>query len=296
MKPITEKVFTHLSNNRRPRVTLVWKGKPISISSTDELPTDFQLVSVTQVRENTGFSVTRYRQLAKCIAELGFFNQHFNLLYRGQDKDYKDRKKRSKVYPTFFRSERSNVTSSLIKKRTESLTMIVKELYKNQNKISHHKGLSGYKEYYYSLIQHYQIHPTPLIDLTQSLRVAATIALQNRTKGYVLVFGVPHPHGSISHFVDHEITLVKLQNVCPHTALRPHYQEGFLIGKLPITLSRREAGDNLARRLIGKYLLDNSNGGFWDKDFVPIPEQALFPKKDPFNKQLSEILDGIVTQ
>lgn len=290
MKPITESVLTHYSNNRQPSIILLLKGKPISIPNEAELPKGFQSVSIAQVRESTGFRVTRYRQLAQCIAELGFFNPHFNLLYRGQDKDYVDKKKRSKVYPTFFRPENSRVTSSLIKKRTSTLANLLKALRKNQGRISFHKGLSGYREYYYSLIQHYQIHPTPLIDLTQSLRVAATLALQARSKGYVLVFGMPHPHGSISHFVDQEITLIKLQNVCPPTALRPHYQEGYLAGKLPIILSKKEAGDNLARRLLGKYQLDNADGGFWDKGFEPIPYEALFPKKDPFNEQLFDLL------
>jgi hypothetical protein len=289
MTPITERIITHFTDHRLPRITLLSKGKPVSDSKPDGLPKGLEPVSVAQVRESKGYRVKRYRQLAKCIAELGFFNQHFNLLYRGQDKDYVDKNKRSKVYPTFFRPEKNKVTASLIRKRAGDLTNYLKELRKNQTQFSFHKGLSGYREYYYSLVQHYQIYPSPLIDLTQSLRVAATFALQNRSEGYVLVFGMPHPHGSISHFVDQEMTLVKLQNVCPPTALRPHYQEGYLVGKLPTVLSKKEAGDNLARRLIGKYMLDNSDGGFWDKGFEPIPNEALFPPKDPFNDQLIAI-------
>ena len=135
------------------------------------------------------------------------------------------------------------------------------------------------------MIQHYEIHPTPLIDLTQSLRVAATFALRKAHCGYVYVLGLPHPQGSISHFIDQDMVLIKLQNVCPPSALRPHYQEGYLVGKMPITKSKQGA-DNLARRLVGKYYLNNSDGHFWDAGFSAIDEEALFPISDPFKEEL----------
>ncbi len=51
------------------------------------------------------------------------------------------------------------------------------------------------------------------------------------------------------------------------------------------------AGDNLARRLIGKYKLVNLDGSFWDEEFKPIPEEVLFPEYDPFQEKLNKILD-----
>ncbi len=127
--------------------------------------------------------------------------------------------------------------------------------------------------------------PTPLIDITQSLRVAATFALRNSNSGYLYVFGLPYPNGSISHFIDQKIVLVKLQNVCPTRALRPRYQEGFMVGKFPFRPTK-EGGDNLARRLVAKFLLNNDSGEFWDKDFQPLPGEILYPQNDWFDNDL----------
>ena len=134
---------------------------------------------------------------------------------------------------------------------------------------------------------------TPLLDVTQSLRVAASFALMNNpAEGYVFAFGMPHPQGSISHVVDQRLVLVKLQNVCPPEALRPHYQEGYLVGRLPVTASK-EQGDNVAIRMIGRYRLDNSAGEFWSSDFQPIPKDALLPVNDPLEARLRGIVAAI---
>jgi hypothetical protein len=257
-----------------------------------EILQGIQPASVAQVRENEGFKVKRFRSLVRCVAELGYLNQHFNLLYRGQDVDYKDKKGHSKVYPTIYRPDSGKpfIKKVTIQSRYERLKEIRKILRAYLKSLNLQSRLLAYPEHDLALIQHYELHSTPLIDLTQSLRVAATFALNGRTSGYIFVFGMPHTQGSISHFVDQEMVLVKLQNVCPPHALRPHYQEGYLVGKLPFNQTK-EAGDNLARRLIGKYYLDNSDRKFWDKNFLAIPEDALFPERDPFSADLLEILN-----
>jgi hypothetical protein len=267
------------------------ESKATSFAGT-HIKQGLRLVSIAQIRENIGCKVIRYQELVKYVAELGYLNQHFNLLFRGQDKDYKDNKKRSKIYPSIFRpdSDKPLIRTITIQKRFERLRELRKQLRAYLRSIKWQSSLLAYPEHDYALIQHYEIHSTPLIDLTQSVRVAATFALRKGTSGYVFIFGMPHPQGSISHYVDQEMVLVKLQNVCPPNALRPHYQEGYLVGRLPFTQAK-EAGDNLARRLIGKYFLDNSDGKFWNKNFQAIPEEALFPQKDPFSAGFKEILD-----
>ncbi len=195
------------------------------------------------------------------------------------------------MYPTIYRPDSGKllINKITIRSRYERLKKIRKQLRTYLKNLNLQSRLFAYPEHDLALIQHYELHPTPLIDLTQSLRVAATFALRGKTSGYVFVFGMPHTQGSISHFVDQEMVLVKLQNVCPPHALRPHYQEGYLVGKLPFNQTK-EAGDNLVRRLIGKYYLDNSDGKFWDRKFPAIPEDVLFPERDPFGDDLSEIL------
>jgi hypothetical protein len=98
----------------------------------------------------------------------------------------------------------------------------------------------------------------------------ATFALRNSKIGYVYVFGLPYPNQSISYFSDLGIVLIKLQNIIQTNAIRPRYQEGFLVGKYSIRPTKTN-GDDLANRMVAKFLVDNTDGRFWDKYFPPMP-------------------------
>lgn len=241
--------------------------------------------TVSKVRHSDGLPISNYRRLVEQIAEVTLYNREYEMFYRGQNNDYKDKNGKTIIYPRICRPER-NLDKSY-KKRIQSIT-----IEKRYNSIldfidSTTSKANSLDEYYFSLIQHYELMPTPLIDITQSLRVAATFALRNSNIGYLYVFGLPYPNGSISHFIDQNIVLVKLQNVCPTDALRPRYQEGFMIGKYPF-MQTKEAVDNLARRLVAKFLLNNESGNFWDKYFQPLPEEILYPQNDSFGISLKQ--------
>lgn len=152
-------------------------------------------------------------------------------------------------------------------------------------KLVERKKRRYFKEYYYALFQHYDILPTPLIDITQSLRVAATFALMNSEVGYLYVFGLPYPNQSISYFSDLGMVLIKLQNVLQIDSLRPRYQEGFLVGKYPI-LPTKTQGDDLANRMVAKFKLNNNDGKFWDKHFPSMPTEVLYPDNDSIEQEL----------
>lgn len=247
--------------------------------------------SVSKIRLSDGYAVHDFHELVKLVAQLGVNNSKYNLLFRGQTFDYKDKNERTIIYPRICRPAQSEdgkykkaIYTSTIKKRWDYLNGLIK----------HFRGPSQFfmpnryfDEYHMALFQHYGICHTPLIDLTQSLRVAASFALMGKETGFVYAFGLPFPQGSISHFVDIEMTMVKLQSVCPDNALRPHYQEGYLVGRLPF-FPKKFGGDNLARRLIGKYLVDNKYGNFWNEDFMPIPNEALMPTVDKFRDGLKQ--------
>lgn len=254
--------------------------------------------TVNSIRACDGFPVKTFRELMDIVAQVTLNNGSYEMYYRGQVLDYKNnqssfyrnRTPKTVILPTICRpGEKSNkrsITKSQIIKRydkLETMTGLAKEtdLFENEKKVS-------FNEYYYSLFQHYDITSTPLIDITQSLRVAATFALRESNTGYVYVFGLPFPNQSISYFADLGIVLIKLQNVVPVDAIRPRYQEGFLVGKFPITATKSNF-DNLANRLIAKFQVDNTKGNFWDDFFQPMPEDLLFPKKDKVESELNRI-------
>ncbi len=242
--------------------------------------------SVAKVRLSPGHPVESFRDLVKLTAQIALWNKRYDIFFRGQAKDYLDKNKKTVIYPGICRPEKgidgkpkASIRTSTIEHRHEELQEFVK---------FHFKRRSGsFNEPDYALVQHYEILPTPLIDITQSLRVAASFALRDSDTGYLYVFGLPYLYGRVSHFLDLDMVLIKLQNVCPTDAHRPRYQEGFLVGRLPFE-PYKAAGDNLAKRLLCKFRLNNSNNNFWDEHFLPIPDDLLFPPQDEYKEKLAK--------
>ena len=141
-------------------------------------------------------------------------------------------------------------------------------------------------------MQHYEVCQTPLLDLTQSLRVAASFALASEGKeGYCYVFGFPYPNGSISFSVDLEIINIRLLSICPPGAKRPYFQEGFLVGSFPSNTEERIPNHDIGVRLIAKFKLKSEH--FWDNDFQPIPQNALLPTDDKVRTFFDGLLKGV---
>ncbi|MGO9572570.1 MAG: FRG domain-containing protein [Desulfomonilaceae bacterium] len=257
----------------------------------------FKKTTVVKVRRDIGFPVSTFPNLVRYVAELGSRNTRFNLFFRGQNEDYTDSEGKTKLYPSILRPDanRKQLRRPVIESRFEQLQAFTRRLRANRVELRLSSHLTVHHEYWYSILQHYGLCRTPLLDLTQSLRVAATFALHDvetgtwMPRGYLYVLGMPHLHGCISAFVDDRLTVVKLQNVCPPQALRPHFQEGYLVGRWPRTASK-EAYDNFAYWLVGKYLLDNTDGDFFKDDFPPIPPDVLLPREDPFGERLQELV------
>ena len=285
MQKIEGKLYSPFQKSHR-KVSVDRKGKTWDFLFEDELVWERLDATVNRVRASEGFQINTFRQLIDEVAQVTISNRNFEMFYRGQSNDYKnntakyykDRVSKSTIFPAICRPElhldgspKYSIKKSQIIERYNQLEEMIK--------LVEGKKRRYFNEYYYALFQHYDILPTPLIDITQSLRVAATFALRKSETGYFYVFGLPYPNQSISYYTDMGIVLIKLQNVLQTNSLRPRYQEGFLVGKYPIIPTKTD-GDDLANRLVAKFYLDNSNGKFWDKDFPPMPEDVLYPKND----------------
>jgi len=302
MQKIEGKLYSPFQKNHRKVSVNRKEDKGWDFSFEDELVWEKFDATVNRVRASEGFKVSSFRELIDEVASVTISNRNFEMFYRGQEFDYKnnsaiyyqDRKPKSTIFPAICRPEKNadgspkySIKKSQIIKRYDDLDKMVGIVQGNKR---------GYfKEYYYALFQHYDILPTPLIDITQSLRVAATFALRNSKKGYLFVFGLPYPNQSISYYSDMSIVLIKLQNVLQTNSLRPRYQEGFLVGKYPI-MPTKTSGDDLANRMVAKFYLDNTDGKFWDKYFLPMPDEVLYPKNDPIEIQLKEAKKDFVNQ
>jgi len=251
--------------------------------------------TVSKVRASEGYLISNFRELIDEVAIVTLNNKSFEMFYRGQKNDYlnnqgvfyKDRKQKSTILPAICRPDKKPDGTIKYSIRKKNVAKRYKYLYDLIDYINQHNRSRLPYEYYMSLFQHYEIARTPLIDITQSLRVASTFALDNSKMGFLYVFGLPFPNQSISYYTDLGIILLKLQNVVSVNAVRPRYQEGYLVGKFPFS-NTKTVSDDLSNRMVAKFKLDNSNGGFWDKDFQPMPKDVLFPKNDIIEQELKE--------
>ncbi len=290
MQPIEGKLFSPFQK----KVTKFVMKKGFDYDYENEIVWERLDATVNRIRASKGYPVTNFRQLMDEVANVTLSNRNYEMYYRGQGKDYKnnqavfykERIPKTIIYPSICRPERNDdgspkhsIKKTQINKRYEELSQMI-ELVRGRR--------SYFNEYYYSLFQHYEILPTPLIDITQSLRVAASFALEKSKTGYVYVFGLPYPNQSISYYSDLGIVLIKLQNVVPVKALRPRYQEGYLVGKYPIRPTKTN-GDDLANRMVAKFFVDNTDGKFWDKYFQPMPKEILYPEQDEVEESLLKV-------
>jgi hypothetical protein len=101
---------------------------------------------------------------------------------------------------------------------------------------------------------------------------------------------MPYQTGNITHnFVDN-MQILNLQNVLGHNALRPHEQEGYLVGSL-LGWDKPGRSNNLAVRLLGKVRIllagMTDTADFWG-DYDSIPNHILLPpaSDDPYRRWL----------
>jgi len=240
---------------------------------------------------DNGFYVSTFRHLVEQVAKLSFLNKDFLLFFRGQKSDYKNKIDSSTFYPTIYRGE--YLTQQELDYRFDKLnsaSKILVELFK-RNKVEGHAELRRKKLIQWSLLQHYEVTETPLIDVTQSLRVACSFAqLYNTEKtAFIYVFGLPYYTNRISVNSEYDLINIRLLSISPPQALRPYFQEGYLVGTDDITNDYFNKGElDLNNRLFAKFEIPN-NEQFWGKEFDKIPETALYPKNDTIESICKEI-------
>ena len=240
---------------------------------------------------DNGFPIKNFRDLVEQVAKLSFLNKDYLLFFRGQKSDYKNKFNSSTFYPTIYRGE--YLTQQELDYRFDKLqsaSKILVELFK-KHKVEGLTEFQRKKLIQWSLLQHYEVTETPLIDITQSLRVACSFAQLDNSEetAFIYVFGLPYFTNRISVNSEHDLINVRLLSISPPQALRPYFQEGYLVGTDDITneyINKREL--DLNNRLIAKFEIPNSDI-FWGKEFDKIPNSALYPKNDTIEKICKEI-------
>ena len=250
------------------------------------------------LRKTTPFPVQSYHELVRKVAQLSFLNKDYLLFFRGQDQDYQNKAESSTFYPTIYRKE--ILTSQEIRARFELLEVATNKLLEafDREKLDGRVDIRRKQYIAWSILQHYGVCDTPLLDLTQSLRVAATFAqLGNKAeRGMVYVFGLPYTTNRITYNSEQDLVIVRLLSICPPEALRPYFQEGYLAGTLDITDSYANKSElDFKNRLIAKFSIPAA-ASFWGSGFSRIPKNLLFPENDRIEVMCIRIREEIISE
>jgi FRG domain len=257
--------------------------------------THAKVVKNSVVRHGSGHLVKSFMELATKVAELQFRNRNYVLLFRGQRADYLNSAGNTTIKPTLFRPIESGVPSanSLIR-RFEKLKQAESELVRRytQADLLGIERLQRHRILKWSILQHYEICKTPLLDVTHSLRIAASFASTKLSEeAFVFVLGVPNLSGAITASAEAGLQIIRLSSVCPPSAVRPHIQEGYLLGEYPEMSAYKQKElyyhyeIDFGRRLVAKFRFRPRT--FWRDDIFPkIDEEALYPSADhdPLNR------------
>lgn len=259
---------------------------------------------VVDIRKGPGHKVHSFLELATKVAELQFRNRNHVLVFRGQSGDYRNKKSNSTLKPTLFRPLRKgNPSSNTLIKRFEMLTEAEREL-ASQYAQANFLGIDRLKRQRilrWAILQHYEVCRTPLLDITTSLRIAASFGSHDCTdEAFLFVLGVPNLSGAITASAEAGLQIVRLSSVCPPKAIRPHLQEGYLLGEYPEMADFAQKQEyfhyeiDFGRRLVAKFRFNPKT--FWKDDAFPmVSKKALYPSPqgDPFHKVASAVKQSI---
>jgi FRG domain len=234
------------------------------------------IASCTRIRQAEAYPVSNYMDLARKIAELQFLNRDHILLFRGQRNDHKNRKGNTSLKPSLFRTVNGrNPSQDQLQRRFYMLgegERLLAAEFEKQHQLGRDR-LSRQQVLRWSILQHYEVCPTPLLDVTHSLRISASFGGDAANEeAFVFVIGVPNLSGAITASAEAGVQVIRLSSVCPPAAIRPHIQEGYLLGEYPemkgYDQKRHYAHFEIdfGRRLIAKFKFDPRS--FWkNKDF-----------------------------
>lgn len=252
-----------------------------------------------------GHSVSAYTELLEKLAALRYHNSRFRLLYRGQRHDYRVNVRgkaieRSSLYPSIFRATGASDRTAELSRRFDRLSRAERLLTEQLQDANIRRD----QVVRWSIIQHYEVARTPLLDLTSSIQAALSFALDSDpSEAYFFVFAFPQLTGPVSISIESMTQVVDLTQVVPPEALRPHFQDGLLAGDYPIVRDAEDShggrgmvGNSFACRLISKFHLKDARE-WQSQGFQPVSKDILFPdEKDPWFAKLAQIKTELNTE
>jgi FRG domain len=274
----------------------------------DPLP-NARTATNTNVRNGPGHPVESFLELATKVAELQFRNRDYVLLFRGQRTDHQNQKGNTTLKPSLLRAAmgpKFNPGPDRLTQRFENLQEAEQKLIEEYT-AADLMGLDRLKRHRvlrWAILQHYEVCRTPLLDVTHSLRIAASFAsIGMPSKAFLMVLGVPNLSGAVTASAESGLQIIRLSSVCPPSAVRPHIQEGYLLGEYPEMADFRQKANyfhyeiDFGRRLVAKFSFTPRS--FWrDGNFPQVHGDALYPSvnDDPMYQLTERVKAAIDTE
>jgi hypothetical protein len=232
------------------------------------------------------------------IAHLSYLNKDHMLFFRGQGQDHLTSRGATTLYPTIYRGER--VPRHELELRFDLLTASAQRLCKAlaRHKVKTYPDIRRRRHVQWSILQHYEVCATPLLDITHSLRVACSFALHDvpNINPCVYVLALPYITNRVSINSEQDLVNVRLLSICPPEALRPYFQDGYLAGTDEITTEYDSKGElDFNRRLVAKFTIPRS-GSFWDNGSSAIPQDTLYPQADVMKDVCATLREEVGTE
>jgi len=252
-----------------------------------------QLGDPAKIASSNPLKIFSFRELVEVVARFAYHNKDCLLFFRGQSQDYLNKGGSSSFYPTIYRGDYLSHKEVRYKfDLLEGCSKALSQLFEDR-KIDGYRDVKRRELIQWSILQHYEVCSTPLLDFTQSLRVACSFAYLNNNsdKAFVFMFGLPYLTNRISLNSEHDIVTIRLLSICPPEAYRPHFQEGYLAGTDEITYNYDKKSElDFNNRLIVKFELPHEKE-FWGRNFHKIPKVSLYPRSDPIKKLCAQVSD-----
>jgi hypothetical protein len=237
------------------------------------------------------FRVANYRQLVEHLAGLAYVNRNQLLFFRGQNKDYLNKAGASTLYPAIYRGDQVVQAEFEVRfRQLDSASKSLTALFTDRG-IQGHRDVARKRYIQWSILQHYQVLATPLLDVTHSLRAACSFAQLASTdpECYVFVLGLPYTTNRISIHSEEDVVNIRLLSICPPSALRPYFQEGYMVGTPDVmTNFDTKTEVDVRNRLIAKFAIPRAKH-FWNSGFDKMPPSALFPSGDSIKELCDEV-------
>jgi FRG domain len=228
---------------------------------TKHAPVDLKPAMSTPTRDwmdNDVLDVDSYFDLVKVIAFFSVMNKIHTLAFRGQALDQEPM---ATLCRDSWRRPTDGGTEDLSAARfhyweqlndaCERVSGVLKGRLPRHRPFEWFRARPELRVAPWSVIQHHELWPTPMLDLTTSPRVAASFALalpHPRREGFLYVFALPDPRSDVMRLrsTTREVA-VRLSAVCPPETLRPHLQEGVLVGNPKLRQGRSRRSGDLTR-------------------------------------------------